>query len=151
VLRIDDAQHAEYAPAAATALIAPVSCPVPDRAEGAPRLSGKLPVRLTPGSLAQRACGGRAAEVIQQEFSCNFELNPVFEEALQAAGLRITGRGEHGEARIVELPANRFFLATLFLPQLSSIAADPDPLIVAYLSAATSEGAAQRATLQAAP
>jgi CTP synthase (UTP-ammonia lyase) len=48
----------------------------------------------------------------------------------------VTGTGPEGEARIVELPDHRFFIATLFLPQLSSTMERPHPLIVGYLRAA---------------
>jgi CTP synthase (UTP-ammonia lyase) len=42
----------------------------------------------------------------------------------------------NGEVRMVEMPDHRFFLATLFLPQLSSSFNRPHGLIVAYLNAA---------------
>jgi CTP synthase (UTP-ammonia lyase) len=38
--------------------------------------------------------------------------------------------------RAIELPRHRFFVATLFQPQLSSTAEEPHPLILAYLEAA---------------
>jgi len=73
-------------------------------------------------------------------------MNPAFLGPLEAAGLRVTGEGECGEVRVVELLTLRFFLATLFLPQLSSslICREPDALVgyfwtggrVAYLHAA---------------
>jgi CTP synthase (UTP-ammonia lyase) len=40
--------------------------------------------------------------------------------------------------RLVELPTHPFFVATLFLPQVRSTAAQPHPLILAYLRAAVS-------------
>ncbi|MBI3466924.1 MAG: hypothetical protein HY000_28250 [Planctomycetes bacterium] len=90
-------------------------------------------MRLERDSLAFRVYEQRE---IEEEFFCNYELNPSFQAALQDAGLRITGRGERGEARIVELPGHRFFLASLFLPQLSSTKERPHPLITKYLEAA---------------
>ena len=59
----------------------------------------------------------------------------IFRGPLEAAGLRVSGQGEAGEVRVVELPTHRFFLATLFLPQLSSASDRPHPVIVAYLRA----------------
>ena len=53
-----------------------------------------------------------------------------------AARLRVVARGPAGEARAIELPGRRFFLATLFQPQLSSTPERPHPVIVAYLEAA---------------
>jgi CTP synthase (UTP-ammonia lyase) len=50
--------------------------------------------------------------------------------------LRTVGRDSDGNARIVELVSHPFFLATLFLPQLSSEPGNPHPVIVAFLKAA---------------
>jgi CTP synthase (UTP-ammonia lyase) len=50
--------------------------------------------------------------------------------------LKIVGVDDNGHARIVELSTHRFFMATLFLPQSSSRAEKPHPLIVEYLNAA---------------
>ena len=44
------------------------------------------------------------------------------------------------KVRIVELPAHRFYVATLFLPQLTSSPEKSHPLILAYLKAALSRG-----------
>ena len=132
VLGIADAQHAEYDALVGTLLITPVACPVPDRAAGAPKLSGTQKISLRPGSLAHRIYG---SDLIEEEYFCNYELNPAYQARIDAAGLRVIGTGEHGEARIVELPHHRFFLATLYLPQLASARHRPHPLIVAYLRA----------------
>ncbi len=43
---------------------------------------------------------------------------------------------EQGEVRIVELRDHPFFVATLFLPQVTSSAGEPHPLIAAFLRAA---------------
>ena len=73
---------------------------------------------------------------VDEPFSCNYELNPVFRGDLEAAGLRVSGVSEDGGARIVELPDHRFFLSTGYVPQLTSEEAKPHPLIVAFLAAA---------------
>ncbi len=76
----------------------------------------------------------RQAEV-QEEFLCNYELNPKFRQRIEGGRLRVAGVGEAGDVRIVELPGHPFFVATLFLPQLSSAEGAPHPLIAAYLEA----------------
>jgi CTP synthase (UTP-ammonia lyase) len=131
-LGLRNAEHAEYDPHAATLLIAPVSCPVPGRPEGAPRLSGAQTIRLRPGSLASRIY--RRLE-IDEEFFCNYELDPAFQADLQAAGLQLVGFDGNGLARVVELDDHPFFIATLFLPQLASSEGRPHPLITPYLEA----------------
>jgi CTP synthase (UTP-ammonia lyase) len=90
-------------------------------------------VTLVPESLAQRAYGATA---VTEQFACNYGLNPVYRDRLRAAGLQVTGLDPTGEVRIVELREHRFFMATLFLPQLTSSPTRPHPLIMAYLQAA---------------
>ena len=53
------------------------------------------------------------------------------------AGLPVVARGESNEIRAVESPTHRFFIATLFQPQLSSKPGKPHPLIVAFVKSAT--------------
>jgi CTP synthase (UTP-ammonia lyase) len=48
----------------------------------------------------------------------------------------VSARGTHGEPRAVELAHHRFFLATLFQPQLSSRPDAPHPIWLAFLRAA---------------
>ena len=56
--------------------------------------------------------------------------------ALTTSKWELTGTGPDGEARVIELPNNRFYIGTLFVPQLSSTVEKPHELIVAYLKAA---------------
>jgi len=122
----------EYDEHTPTPLIVPVACPVDNRPEGAHRLSGELKIKMNPDSLAFRIY---QKTEIEEEHSCNNELNPEFQEMFEKGGLRIVGVGDRGEARIVELIDHPFFLATLFQPQLSSKEGSPHPLITAYLEA----------------
>jgi CTP synthase (UTP-ammonia lyase) len=90
-------------------------------------------IRLTPGTLTARGYGrGEAVE----EFRCGFGLNPRYREKILSKPLRIAGVDKTGEVRAVELGNHPFFVATLFLPQLSSTPAAPHPLLVAFLRAA---------------
>lgn len=109
-----------------------MSCPAPNRREGAPKLSGACHLTIEPGS--------RLADIYQslhaeEEYFCNYEVNPKYLTDFAAAGLQLTAFDDNGELRAVELPGERFFIATLFQPQLSSTEARPHPLIVAYLRA----------------
>ncbi len=134
VLGIQDATTAEEDPHAKNIIIYPVSCAVPNRAAGAPKLSGQVPqIHLRPGSYLAAYYG---KEVIEEEFFCNYELNPDFEWTAMEAGFPIVARGEQGECRAIESPAHQFFIATLFQPQLSSRADNPHPLVMAFFQAA---------------
>ena len=55
---------------------------------------------------------------------------------LEETGLKVSAVSKDGGARIVELSARRFFLATGFVPQLMSDETRPHPIIVAFLEAA---------------
>ncbi len=134
MLGIKDATTAEEDPAAPNAIIRPVSCAVPNRAPGAPKLSGVVPqIRLRPGSYMAAHYG---KEVVEEEFFCNYEVNPDFEWMAMEAGFPVVARGAKDECRAVESPAHQFFIATLFQPQLSSTSEKPHPLIVAFVAAA---------------
>ncbi len=135
MLEIRDAGHLENNPNAATPLIVLVSCPVPERPEGASRLSGRLKIKVSPDSLASSIYQCSETE---EEFNCNYELDPAYQSVIEDKGMRVTGTGENGEARIVELSDHRFFLATAFQPHFSSEKGRPHPLISAFLEAASS-------------
>jgi CTP synthase (UTP-ammonia lyase) len=124
VLGIANAAHQEDSPSADDPLISALSCSLVGKTEA---------VSITQGSLAHRAYGrGNATE----QFLCNYGLSPKYRARIESAGLRITGVDRDGEARIIERTDHPFFIATLFLPQFSSTAAAPHPLIVAFLRAA---------------
>src|ERR1700690_1856843 len=131
VLGIRDATTAEVDPHAKNIVIYPVSCAVPNRDPNAPKLSGKINrIRLRPGSYLAAFYG---KETIEEEFFCNYELNPEFEWMAMEAGFPVVARGSNEECRAIESPARRFFIATLFQPHISSREDAPHPLIVAYV------------------
>ena len=131
VLGLRDATTAEEDPHAENIVIYPVACAVPNRAPNAPKLSGLISqIRLRPGSYLASYYG---KELIEEEFFCNYEMNPEFEWMAMEAGFPVVARGFEGECRAIESPAHHFFIATLFQPQLSSREDSPHPLIVAFL------------------
>lgn len=91
-------------------------------------------IRIQPGSIAHRAYG---AGTSRESYLCTFGLNAAFRTRLLGGPLIATGIGADGEIRIVEVRDHPFFVATLFLPQLTSRPVSPHPLIVAYLRAAS--------------
>ncbi len=119
-----DAEHEETAPQSSTLLISKMVCSLAGKSEQ---------IKIVPGTLAYRSYG---KENSTEQFRCSYGLNPDYLETIAGSGLKISAVGPQGEARIVELSSRRFFLATLFLPQLSSTPEEPHPLITAYLQAA---------------
>ena len=133
VLGIADADTAENNSGSQHVIIYPVACAVPNHGKK-PKLSGPIPqIRLRPGSYLHSFY---SQEIVTEEFFCNFEVNPEYEWAAMEAGFPVVARGPKGEVRAIESPTHRFFIATLFQPQLSSKAGDPHPLVLAFLQAA---------------
>ena len=131
VLGIPDATTAEEDPYAKHIVIYPVACSVPNRDPNAPGLSGKVSeIRLRPGSFLAAFYG---KEMIEEEFFCNYEVNPEFEWMAMEAGFPVVARGSNEACRAIESPAHAFFIATLFQPQLSSTEDHSHPLIVAFV------------------
>jgi CTP synthase (UTP-ammonia lyase) len=110
------------------------ACSLPQREPGAAYVDRREAVHLKPGSQAARVFG---RESITEEYLCNYEFNREYQERVDAAGLKVVGFDERGVGRIVELPEHRFFMATLFLPQLTSSDARPHPYLVAFVEAAS--------------
>ena len=124
MLGIQDAEHEETAPGAPTLFISRLYCP----------LAGKTQtIKIVLGSHAHRAYRRKEAT---EQFYCNYGLNPEFRDRLDDGHLKVTGIDLNGEARIVELSGHSFYVATLFVPQMSSMPERPHPLIIAYLRAA---------------
>jgi len=124
VLGLEQAEHEESSPEAGELVISRLVCSLDGSTET---------VTLMPGTLTHRVYGqGEAAE----KFACNYGLNPAYREQISQGALKVAGTGPAGEVRVVELSGHPFFVGTLFLPQLSSTADRPHPLIVAYLRAA---------------
>ena len=124
MLGIAAAAHQEDSPDADDPLISALSCSLAGKTET---------VSITPGSLAHRAYGRTSPS---EQFLCNYGLSPNYRARIESGGLRITGTDREGEARVLERTDHPFFIGTLFLPQFSSTAESPHPLIVAFLRAA---------------
>ena len=96
VLGIADATTAEEDPNAKNIVIYPVSCALPYRLSDGPKLSGiKAQIRLRPGS---RLASYYGKETIEEEYFCNYEVNPEFE--MDGDGSRLPRGGTWPEGRM---------------------------------------------------
>ena len=134
MLGIKDADSAETNSDSKNIVISPVACAVPNRGSNVPKLSGPITeIRIRPGSYLHSFY---KQDVVTEEFFCNYEVNPEFEWAFVEAGFPVVARGAKGEVRAIESTTHRFFIATLFQPQLSSRPGKPHSIIVQFLRAA---------------
>lgn len=129
VCALDGAAHAENSPGSPLPLIVPLSRDLGGH-EGT--------VHIEPGSLAEEALGARTTV---ERYQCTHALDPRYAGTLRDHGLRFTGHDDDGHPRIAELPGHRFFLSTLFQPELADDTSRPHPLVRAFASAAVGRSA----------
>ncbi len=120
----ETAAHDETAADAAQLVISRLTCSL---------VGQRQSVQIVPGTRAYEAY---RSERVVEAFRCSYGLNPAYQALFAQKPLVVSGVGTEGEVRVVELPDHRFYVATLYLPQLSSSAEAPHPLIRTYLEAA---------------
>jgi CTP synthase (UTP-ammonia lyase) len=124
VLGFLDAEHEETSPGSTNLVISKLTCSLAGQTQK---------IKLVPGTLIRQLYG---EEDPLEKFLCNYGLNLEYQDKIALGELKVSGVDFNGEVRSIELSDHRFFIATLFMPQLSSSLERPHPLIVAYLKAA---------------
>jgi CTP synthase (UTP-ammonia lyase) len=124
VLGLREAQHAEYDPDATSLIITALSCSLVGETRN---------IFISENSMIYNSYNKTQAG---ERFSCNFGINPIYRKLIDESGFKVVGTDENGEVRILELSQNKFYIATLFQPQLSSLPENPHKLILAFLTAA---------------
>jgi CTP synthase len=95
---------------------------------------GLYPAKLTPGSKAAAAYG---QEVIYERHRHRFEVNNRYRQALEAAGMILSGQSPDGRlVEIVELADHPWFVASQFHPEFRSRPERPHPLFDGFVGAA---------------
>ncbi len=124
VAGIVDADHAETAPGTGTLVVDRLAC----------SLVGKeRSVTAVPGTRMHALCG---PDPFVGFHWCDYGLAPGHVDRLAAHGLVIGARADDAGVEAVELPEHPFFLATLFQPQIGSLAGRPlHPVIEAFVAA----------------
>lgn len=125
VLGLAQADHQKSNPNTALPLIVPLDA----------ALAGvKARVKFMDGSKLRRAY--RAPESIE-EYHCSFGLNGRYKRLLEGGDLWVAAVDDHHEIRALELDGHPFFVATLFQPELRSLApgGSHNPLVDAFVEA----------------
>ena len=120
---MEDAEHEETAPDAATLVVGKLACSL---------VGITQTVKIVSGSLLHQAHGQNE---VSEQFVCNYGLNPKYRETVEKGQLNFVGFGLEGEVRALEVSDHPFYVGTLYQPQLSSAPDRPHPLMVAYLKA----------------
>lgn len=128
VVNIEGATHEEIDPDSDTALISRLSSSLAGKSET---------LDLVSGSKIQKIYGKQKTE---EKYRCNYGLNEKYTDTLCKGGLKYTAFDEKKSVRGFELDNHRFFISTLFLPQLSSSKKKPNPLVMAFTKSALDFG-----------
>ena len=105
---------------------------------------GAQACKLVPGTVAQKAYGG--LEIIHERHRHRFEFNNNYLDALQNAGLVISGVSEDNElVEMVEITDHPWFVACQFHPEFTSRPREGHPLFNSFVSAALQHQQGQKA------
>lgn len=128
VLGIVDAQHEEYDNASSMLIINRLAC----------SLSGKtMNINIGEGTQAFK-CYNKVQTI--EDYFCNFGINPKYRNILENSILKISGTDQDNEIRIIEIPKNDFFVATLFVPQTRATKEQPHPIIKEFVEECIKRG-----------
>src|SRR5690606_1247723 len=100
---------------------------------GTMRLGGQ-PCRLKPGSLAHQLYD---QDIIIERHRHRYEVNNQFVEALEKAGLSISGRSiDNRLVEMIELPNHPWFVGCQFHPEFTSTPRVGHPMFIGFVKAA---------------
>lgn len=95
---------------------------------------GLYPCKLREGSLAMRCYED---ELVYERHRHRYEFNNEYRDALEKAGLKVTGTSPDGRlVEIIECPNHPWFLAVQFHPEFTSRPNRPQPLFRGFVQAA---------------
>ncbi|MBH5319853.1 CTP synthase [Paenibacillus sp. GSMTC-2017] len=95
---------------------------------------GLYPCKIAPESLAAREYND---ELVYERHRHRYEFNNEYREAIEAAGLHISGTSPDGRlVEMVELAGHPWFLAVQFHPEFTSRPNRPQPLFKGFVQAA---------------
>lgn len=93
---------------------------------------GEYPCQTKPGSHLAEAYSNEA--LIFERHRHRYEANPTYREALESAGMVVTGES-NGLIEAVEIPSHTWFLGVQFHPEFTSRLQTPNPAILAFVKA----------------
>jgi CTP synthase len=112
---------------------------------GTMRLGGQ-PCHLQPNSRAREAYG---KDVIVERHRHRYEFNNTYREALQRAGVRLSGfSADNSLVEVIELEDHPWFIGVQFHPEFTSTPRDGHPLFTSFINAAREARAGQHSSRQ---
>ena len=94
---------------------------------------GAYPAVLREGTVVRRLYG---AETVSERHRHRYEVNPEYHETIEEKGMIFSGSSADGRlVEFIELPDQRFFVATQAHPELKSRMENPAPLFYGFVQA----------------
>ena len=94
---------------------------------------GAQEIKLAEGSFAASIYG---AETIHERHRHRYEVNNLYRDRLENAGVRFSGRSVDDLVEVVEIPGHPWFVASQFHPEFTSNPRDGHPLFKSFVRAA---------------
>jgi CTP synthase len=96
---------------------------------------GSWKCELSEGSKVSEVYGAKS---IEERHRHRYEYNDSYRSQLEAAGMKATGTNpETGLVEIIEIPAHPWFIGVQYHPEYKSTVANPHPLFIAFVKAAS--------------
>lgn len=123
ILGFKNAQHEEYNPNSSELFITKLSCSLKGK---------KMELNLVPDSKVASLYGKNK---VKEKYYCNFGVNPDYLQKIENGPIIFVGSDREGEVRILEYPGHKFFIGTLYVPQVQSTNSTPHPLVTGFIEA----------------
>ncbi len=104
-----------------------------DNDKGGTMRLGGYACHLLPGTKAHTLY---ASDTVTERHRHRYEVNSQYVEALETAGLVVSGRSEDGLVEVIELRDHPWFVGCQFHPEFTSTPRDGHPLFTSYIQAA---------------
>ena len=148
VLGLEDAHSREFSDTSAHTVIDIMDSQKDVTNKGGTMRLGAWPCHLREGTLVRRIYNQAD---ISERHRHRYEVNPEYFEALESAGLLVSGRSPDGTlAEMIELPSHAYFVGCQFHPEFKSRPLEPHPLFVAFVKAALAQRERRRGEREAA-
>ena len=135
VLGIEDATTGEVNPDAPHKVIDLMEAQADVEDMGNTQRLGAYPCKLRPGTVAAAAYGNQ--DVIQERHRHRYEFNNEYRDAFEAHGLVFSGTSPDNRlVEVIEIPENKFFVASQYHPEFLSRPQRPEGLYAAFVKAA---------------
>lgn len=133
VLKLEGANSTEFDKKANNPVIHIMETQKDVKKKGGTMRLGAYPCKIKEGSLAEKIYG---TNEISERHRHRFEFNNDYRIKMEEAGMKISGTSPDDTlVEMVEIPANKFFIAGQFHPELKSRPNKPAPLFTAFINA----------------